>query len=101
MIIKKTDDYTIYKKRSGRYEVIGSNKKNINGIDKSRILASEKLIEFTEPKKIEEQDSADTSNMEPAAAEETTEKPAEESKPAAAEETTEKSAEESEEKKSD
>ena len=80
MIIKKTDEYTIYKKRSGRYEVIGLNKKNINGIDKSRILASEKLIEFTEPKKPAEQ-------------------PVEESE--AAPEPAEQPAEESDEKKSD
>ena len=101
MIIKQTDEYTIHKKRSGRYEVVGQDKKNINGIDKSRILALEKLIEFTEPKKAKEEDSIDTSNNAPAAAPEATEKPAEESAPAAAPEATEKPAEESGEQKSD
>jgi hypothetical protein len=43
-VVKKTDDYTIVKKRSGRYGVKGNNKKWINGNDKIQILVDAGLI---------------------------------------------------------
>ena len=52
--VKKTDEYTIYKKKSGRYGVMGSNKKWINGDDKTKILLAEGLIKTTAPKPAEE-----------------------------------------------
>jgi hypothetical protein len=41
---KKFKDYTILTKRSGRFEVIGVNGKNINGMDKAKILVDAKLV---------------------------------------------------------
>lgn len=49
--IKKTDSYTIYKKRSGRYGVMGANQKWINGADKTKILLEAKLIKAAPKKK--------------------------------------------------
>jgi hypothetical protein len=48
--IKKTADYTLYQKKSGRYALKGRNKKWINGEEKQRILVEEKLITLPEPK---------------------------------------------------
>jgi hypothetical protein len=42
--VKKTDQYTIYKKRNGRFGVLGKNKKWINGNEKAKILLNEGLI---------------------------------------------------------
>lgn len=42
--VKKTDTYTIFQKRSGRYAVLGKDKKWVNGDDKARILLDEALI---------------------------------------------------------
>lgn len=52
--IKTTAEYTIYKKRSGRFGVQGNNKKWINGEEKIKILLDAKLIKATPSKKIEE-----------------------------------------------
>ena len=53
---KKTTkkEYTIIKKRSGRYAVKGKNGKFINGEAKVEILLKEKKIKLTAPKKKEE-----------------------------------------------
>jgi hypothetical protein len=45
--VKKTDKYTIFKKRNGRYSVQGTNKKWINGDEKAKILADEGLIKLS------------------------------------------------------
>lgn len=52
-VVKKTDEYTVYKKKSGRYGVQGSNKKWINGEEKIKILLAEGLIKTTAPKPAE------------------------------------------------
>lgn len=52
-VVKKTGEYTIYKKKSGRYGVQGSNKKWINGDEKIKILLGEGLIKTTAPKPAE------------------------------------------------
>ncbi len=44
-VIARTDEYTIYQKRSGRHGVKGADKRWINGEDKVRILLEHKLIE--------------------------------------------------------
>ncbi len=49
---KKT--YSIDKKRSGRYSVIGANGKYINGPAKTEILVKEGLVKTGLPKKAEE-----------------------------------------------
>jgi hypothetical protein len=45
--VKKTENYTIFKKRNGRYSVQGKNKKWINGDEKAKILADEGLIKLS------------------------------------------------------
>ena len=44
-VIARTDEYTIYQKRSGRHGIKGADKRWINGEDKVRILLEHKLIE--------------------------------------------------------
>ena len=57
-VLKQTDDYTVYQKRSGRYAVVGSDKKNINGEDKVKILVAEGIVKQAvaapEPEVVEE-----------------------------------------------
>ncbi len=57
-VLKKTDDYTVYQKRSGRYAVVGADKKNINGEDKVKILVAEGIVKQAvaapEPEVVEE-----------------------------------------------
>ena len=48
-LIKKTDEYIVYLKRSGRYGVKNTDHDWINGISKTRILLAEGLIETTLP----------------------------------------------------
>ena len=43
-VLKKTDDYTIYQKRSGRYGVIDADKNPINGDEKVKILVAEGIV---------------------------------------------------------
>ena len=42
--VKKTDEYEIVKKRSGRYGVRDANRKWVSGDEKVKILLAEKLI---------------------------------------------------------
>jgi hypothetical protein len=58
-MVKKTakkakKEFTIIKKRSGRFAVVDANGKNINGEAKVEILLKEKKIKLTAPKKKEE-----------------------------------------------
>lgn len=46
-IVKKSENYTIFKKRNGRFSVQGKNKKWINGEEKAKILADEGLIKLS------------------------------------------------------
>jgi hypothetical protein len=48
---KSQKEYTIQKKRSGRYAVIGKDGKYINGDAKTEILLKEKLIKLSAKKK--------------------------------------------------
>ena len=41
---KKTSEYTIYKRRDGRYAVRGKDKTMVHGDDKAKILLAEGLI---------------------------------------------------------
>ena len=57
MARKKSDkDYTLQKKRSGRYAVIGKNGKYINGDAKAEILLKEGKITKPAPKKKAEEE---------------------------------------------
>ena len=82
-VVKKTDDYTIYKKKSGRYGVQAANKKWINGDEKVRILLEAGLIKAATPKP-QEPEVATEETVE-AASEEATETPQEEASAPAAE----------------
>lgn len=48
--VKKTADYTLFQKKSGRYAVKGKDKKWINGEAKQAILVEEKLVTLPTPK---------------------------------------------------
>ncbi len=63
-IVKKTKTYTVIKKRSGRYGVLGANGKWINGNEKIKILLDEGIIKVPAPKApeaVEEESSTDES----------------------------------------
>ena len=49
-VIARTDEYTIYQKRSGRHAVKGADRRWINGDAKTAILLEHKLIEAPAPK---------------------------------------------------
>jgi len=69
-LIKKTDDYTIYKKRSGRYAVQNKDKKYLTEKEKVEILLAEKLIKLSPSKKpVEEAPAAEAPVEEAPAAE--------------------------------
>ncbi|MDH3200042.1 MAG: hypothetical protein OEM15_04015 [Myxococcales bacterium] len=65
-IVKKTEEYEIIKKRSGRYGVRDANRKWLNGDEKVKILLAEKLIKAPvqkkkEPEPVSEAEAADAS----------------------------------------
>ncbi len=52
--VKTCGEYTIYKKRSGRYGVHNQKHQWVNGEEKSKLLAAEGLIKLTVAKPKEE-----------------------------------------------
>lgn len=70
--IKSVGDNKIFEKRSGRYAVIDSKKKYVNGDDKAKILADAGLVTIPEPKAAPVEEAAEVSSEE-AAPEEATE----------------------------
>ena len=48
--IKKTPDYTIFQKKSGRYAVRAKNKQWLHAADKTQVLLAEALITQPRPK---------------------------------------------------
>ncbi|MDB5038744.1 MAG: hypothetical protein JWQ35_2272 [Bacteriovoracaceae bacterium] len=48
--VKTSAEYTIFKKRSGRYAILSNQKKYILGEEKIKILLKEKLITIEAPK---------------------------------------------------
>jgi len=48
-VVKKTKDYVIYQKGSGRYAIKGADKSWINADEKIKILLAEKLIKAVVP----------------------------------------------------
>ena len=58
-LVKKTAQYSIYKRGDERYAVKDANKKAVNGEEKARILLAEDLIKVTLPAKpVVEQEAA-------------------------------------------
>jgi hypothetical protein len=49
-IVKTTEEYQIIKKRSGRYGVRRTNRKWVNGEEKTKILIAEGLMKAPSPK---------------------------------------------------
>lgn len=59
--VKSTNEYQIFKKRSGRFAVVNKEGKFVNGEAKRDILAGEKLIKvMTSTKKAEEAPAAES-----------------------------------------
>ena len=48
-LVKKTDEYSVYLKRSGRYGVKNTDGKWINGVSKVRVLLAEDLVKTALP----------------------------------------------------
>lgn len=48
--LKKTAEYTVFQKGSGRYAVRGRNKQWLHGEDKEQVLLAEQLITRPRPK---------------------------------------------------
>ena len=76
-VIKQTEEYTIYQKRSGRYAVKGAGKM-INGEEKAKIPLAEDLIKLSvaaEPEPVDEvvEEAAEEAAAEEAPAEEAAE----------------------------
>jgi hypothetical protein len=69
-IVKKTADYEIVKKRSGRYGVRSADRKWVNGDEKVKILLAEKLIKAAPPKEPEAEAAPAEAATEEAATEE-------------------------------
>ena len=65
-VVKQTKEFTVFKKRNGRYGVKNATGKWVNADDKVKVLLGEGLIKVAEPKKEE-------APAEEAAAEETAE----------------------------
>ena len=79
-LVKKTAEYSIYKRSDDRYAVKDADKKPVNGDEKVKILVAEDLIKVTLPAEPVEEEVAEEEHVaaeaEEAAAEE--EAPAEE-----------------------
>lgn len=57
-LVKKTNEYSVFKKKNGRYGVKGAKNKWINGDEKIKILLKEGLIKAPAPKKAPEPEAA-------------------------------------------
>ncbi len=68
-LVKKTDDYSIFKKRNNRYSVKTPKGAWINGDKKAEILLGENLITVSAPKKVEEPAAEETETVEATAEE--------------------------------
>lgn len=68
-VLKQTDDYTIYQKRSGRHAVKGADRKWINGEEKVKILLEAGLIKVSAPAAPAEPEPAEETAAEEAPAE--------------------------------
>jgi hypothetical protein len=53
-LVKKTDEYSIFKRKDGRYAIKNAAKKAVNGDEKTHILTAEGLITLAAATPIEE-----------------------------------------------
>jgi hypothetical protein len=77
-LVKKTAEYSIFKRGDERYAVTGANKKPINGDEKVKILVAEGLITVKAPAEPEPEAVAEEAAEDVAEAEEAPEAAAEE-----------------------
>ncbi|RLQ22739.1 hypothetical protein DWB85_04635 [Seongchinamella sediminis] len=68
-LVKKTADYSIYKRSDDRYAVKDADKKPVNGEEKVKILVAEELIKVTLPAEPEEAPAEDEAAADEAPAE--------------------------------
>ncbi|MCB9062865.1 MAG: hypothetical protein H6622_15190 [Halobacteriovoraceae bacterium] len=59
-LIKSTKEFTIYKKRTGRYGVKNAARKWLNGEEKVKVLLGEGLIKLTAASAKTQEDTEDT-----------------------------------------
>jgi hypothetical protein len=99
-LVKKTAEYSIYKRGDERYAVKDASKKAVNGEEKARILLAEELIKVTLPAKpvVEEEAAVEAPAGEAALAEAPVEEAASEEAPAVEEAPAEAAPAEEEEK---
>lgn len=77
-LVKKTDQYSIYKRSDDRYAVKDANKKAVNGEEKVKILVAENLITVSVPSAPAVEEVAEEESAAEAEAEAEAEAPAEE-----------------------
>ena len=53
-LVKKTDEYSIFKRKDGRYAIQDAAKNAVNGDEKAKILTAEGLITLSAPAPVEE-----------------------------------------------
>lgn len=84
-VVKKSSEYTVYQKRSGRYAVAAKGGKLVNGEEKVAVLLDLGLIKLTAPAVVEEavEEVAEEAAAEEAPAEEAAGEEAAEQEPAA------------------
>ena len=61
ILVKKTAEYKVYKRKDGRYAVTTLGGKAINGEEKTKILLAEELIKVTAPRPAEEEPAEESS----------------------------------------
>ena len=93
-LVKKTAEYSIFKRGDDRYAVKDANKQSVNAEEKVRILLAEGLISAALPAEPEEAAEETSAGEAPAEEESAEEAPAEEEAPAAEEPAAEDAAEE-------
>jgi len=71
-LVKKTAEYSIYKRRDDRYAVQDADKKAVNGEEKVKILVAEGLVEIKLPAPPAEEPAEEAPAEEASAAEEET-----------------------------
>ena len=83
-LVKKTDEYSIFKRGDDRYAVQDANKNAVNGEEKTRILAAEELVKVAVPAApvAEEEPAPEEAEVEAAAEEAPAEEAAAEEAPA-------------------
>ena len=73
-LVKKTDEYSIYKRKDGRHAIQDAAKNAVNGDEKAKILLAEGLITLSAAAPVEEAPAEEETAAEEAPAEESEDK---------------------------